>query len=138
MTVASRTSSFSFKGDNLDIPAIAKTLKVEYILEGSVRKAGNRIRVTAQLIDVSKDRHLWSETFDRDLDDIFAIQDQIAKSIAEALRVTLGTNSPSRRSGTINVGAYDFYLLGHHHWNQRNPESLQKAIEIFNQAIAIV
>ena len=86
LKVASRTSSFTYKGENLDIPEIARELKVGNIVEGSVRKSGNRVRITAQLINTSDDRHLWSDTFDRELTDIFAIQDEIANAIVDALK----------------------------------------------------
>ncbi len=85
LKVASRTSSFTYKGENLDIPEIARQLKVSNIVEGSVRKSGNRVRITAQLINTSDDRHLWSDTFDRELTDIFAIQDEIANAIVDSL-----------------------------------------------------
>jgi len=138
LRVPSRTSSFAFKGENINIRQVAETLGVGHILEGSVRKAGNRVRITAQLIDVSTDTHLWSETYDRDLTDIFAVQDDIAGAISEAMQVTLGAGiSPSAAVGTNNANAYDLYLLGRHHWNQRNPDGLSRAIEIFGQAIAL-
>jgi TolB-like protein len=112
LKVASRTSSFTFKGENLDIPAIAAKLKVGHILEGSVRKSGNRVRITAQLIDTGNDRHLWSDTFDRELVDIFAIQDEIANAIVDALKSELGIGlkSVSVESATENLDAYDLYL----------------------------
>ena len=89
--VASRTSSFGYKGSPLGTAAIAQALKVNHVLEGSVRKAGNHVRITAQLIDAVNDRHLWSETYDRELTDIFAIQEEIANAIVDALRGQLGT-----------------------------------------------
>ncbi|NND44685.1 MAG: tetratricopeptide repeat protein [Xanthomonadales bacterium] len=114
LKVASRTSSFVYKGENLNIPAIAEELKVNHILEGSVRKAGNRVRITAQLIDTSDDRHLWSDTFDRELDDIFAIQDEIANSIVDALKNELGIGlaSVTVEAATGNLDAYELYLKG--------------------------
>jgi tetratricopeptide (TPR) repeat protein len=133
LSVASRTSSFAFKGKNLSIPDIAKTLGVANIVEGSVRRVDNRLRVTAQLIDVTTDRHLWSQTFDRQVTDIFAIQDEIARSIAEALKVRLG-RAADRKAGTESVEAYELYLLGLYHLNQRTEENLRKALEIFRQA----
>ena len=112
LKVASRTSSFVYKGENLNIPAIAGELKVNHILEGSVRKAGNRVRITAQLIDVTTDRHLWSDTFDRELDDIFAIQDEIANAIVDALKAELGIGleAISVETATENLDAYELYL----------------------------
>jgi TolB-like protein len=112
LKVASRTSSFIYKGENLNIPAIASELKVNHILEGSVRKAGNRVRITAQLIDTTDDRHLWSDTFDRELVDIFAIQDEIANAIVSALKEELGVGleAVSVETATENLAAYDLYL----------------------------
>ena len=112
LKVASRTSSFIYKGENLNIPAIASELKVNHILEGSVRKAGNRVRITAQLIDTTDDRHLWSDTFDRELVDIFAIQDEIANAIVGALKEELGVGleAVSVETATENLAAYDLYL----------------------------
>ena len=113
LKVISRTSAFAFKGRNLSIPEIAATLKVNHILEGSVRKAGNRIRITAQLIDVKSDTHLWSQSFDRELSDIFAIQDEIARTVAESMQVALlGNNetaiAPARQT---QIDVYTDYLL---------------------------
>ena len=89
LVVISRTSSFSLQDESLDVPAIGKRLNVDYVLEGSVRKAGDRLRITAQLIDVSSNAHVWSQTYDRAIDDIFAVQDEIAASVATAMQVTL-------------------------------------------------
>ena len=133
LSVASRTSSFAFKGKNLSIPDIAKTLGVAHIVEGSVRRVDNRLRVTAQLIDVATDRHLWSQTFDRQVTDIFAIQDEIARSIADALKVRLA-HGADRKAGTESVEAYELYLLGLYHLNQRTEEGLRKALDIFREA----
>ncbi|MCH7806392.1 MAG: hypothetical protein IH995_04535 [Proteobacteria bacterium] len=115
LSVASRTSSFAFKGRNPNIPEIAETLNVDHILEGSVRKQGNRVRITAQLIDVKTDRHLWSETYDRELTDIFEIQDEISNAIVTALKDTLGLETleaVSVQAMTENMSAYDLYLKG--------------------------
>jgi TolB-like protein/tetratricopeptide (TPR) repeat protein len=133
LSVASRTSSFAFKGKNLSVPAIAQALGVAHIVEGSVRRVDNRVRVTAQLIDVATDRHLWSQSFDREATDIFVIQEDIARSIAESLKVRLGKASGSN-PGTGNVAAYDQYLLGLYHLNQRTEDGLRKALEIFREA----
>lgn len=137
LRVISRTSVFSLKGKNLDIPTIASRLNVAHVLEGSVRKAGNRIRITAQLIDARSDTHLWSETYDRELGDIFAIQDEIASAITTALAVTvLGSESMQlTKNRTDDFGAYDYYLLGQHQREKRNPASLEKSIELFQQAL---
>jgi adenylate cyclase len=103
LRVASRTSSFKFKGEKIDIPEAAGKLGVSKILEGSVRRAGDRVRITAQLIEVDTDSHLWSETYDRELKDVFAIQDDIARSIVAALEVTL---TPRDRRAIQNVATF--------------------------------
>lgn len=114
LKVASRTSSFTYKDENLDIPEIAAELKVNHILEGSVRKVGKRVRITVQLIDTRNDRHLWSDSYDRDMDDIFQIQDEIANAIVSALTTELGIGlkAVSVDSATGNIDAYDLYLRG--------------------------
>jgi len=139
LRVPSRTSSFTFKGTTKKLAEIGEELQVDHILEGSVRKAGDRIRVTAQLIEVNTDTHLWSETYTRQLDDIFAVQDEIAQAIVSALKVTLtGSDQASIQSHeTSNVEAYNKYLLGRHMWNQRSPESIFAATKPLNEAISI-
>jgi len=114
LVVASRTSSFAFKNDTRNIRQIARALRVANILEGSVRKVGDRLRITAQLIDTSNDRHLWSDSYDRDLDDIFQIQDEIANAIVSALTTELGIGleAVSVGNATSNLDAYDLYLKG--------------------------
>jgi len=135
LRVPSRTSSFAFKGLNTDIKEIARQLEVGHVLEGSVRKAGSRVRVTAQLIDVSTDTHLWSETYDRDLEDIFAIQDEIAGHIVEALKLALAPDA-APRAPTPNLEAYNLFLQGRYLAQQRGPglrdaeALLQRAIEL--------
>ena len=139
LRVPSRTSSFTFKGSDKQITEIGKVLKVDHILEGSVRKAGNRIRVTAQLIEVNTDTHLWSETYTREVDDIFAVQDEIAQAIVSALKITLSyaDEKSLSRHGTDNVEAYNDYLLGRHLWNQRTKETLLDAVEPLKKAVAL-
>ncbi len=139
LRVPSRTSSFTFKGSDKNLVEIGRELGVEHILEGSVRKAGNRIRVTAQLIEVKTDTHLWSETYTRELDDIFAVQDEIAQAIVEALQLTLtvADNKNLNEHSTTNVDAYNKYLLGRHLWNQRTPESLLAAAKSLGEAVEI-
>jgi len=134
LKVASRTSSFTFKGENLDIPAIARQLKVGNIVEGSVRKSGNRVRITAQLIDTGEDRHLWSETFDRELTDIFAIQDDIANAIVAALKgkLKVGEKAVSVKAVTENLDAYDLYLKARGLFIAR--QNLDVANQLFEQA----
>jgi len=112
LKVTSRTSVFAFKGQNVDIPTVAEKLGVAHILEGSVRKAGNRVRITAQLIEARNDVHLWSETYERKLDDIFAIQDEIAREVVKALQIQLLGEAPIATS--TNSEAYNLYLRGKH------------------------
>jgi TolB-like protein len=139
LRVPSRTSSFTFKGSTKKLSEIGKELKVDHILEGSVRKGNDRIRVTAQLIEVGTDTHLWSETYTRELDDIFAVQDEIANAIVTALKVTLtGEDVASIQSkATTNVNAYNKFLMGRHLWNQRSPESLLAATKPLKEAVTI-
>jgi len=131
--VAARTSSFSFQGKAMEIPAIARALGVRMVLEGSVRKQGDRVRIAAQLIDASTDDEVWSQTYDRELKDIFAIQDQIAKAIGDELKVKLaGTPQPGKNSvGTTNIKAYDLYLRGIALWQVRRGGALWQAIDLF-------
>jgi TolB-like protein/Tfp pilus assembly protein PilF len=138
LKVAARTSAFSYKGLNQNIATIARELGVSYVLEGSVRKAGNQVRVTAQLIKADDGFHLWSETYDRELDNIFAIQDDIAGQIAEALKVTFAVNAgpASNLTGTTSLAAYEQYLRGIGLWHERTAESLQQALEAFEAARA--
>jgi serine/threonine protein kinase len=138
LRVAARTSAFSFKGKNTDLRTIGDQLSVGTVLEGSVRKSGGRIRITAQLINVADGYHLWSERYDRELTDVFAIQDEIANAIAGKLKVTLGVgaDSPLVRPPTANIEAYDLYLKGRALTRQRGP-ALPRAVECFEQAIAL-
>lgn len=137
LRVASRTSSFKFKGEKIDIPEAAGKLGVNKILEGSVRRAGDRVRITAQLIDVDTDSHLWSETYDRELQDVFAIQDDIARSIVAALEVTLKPRD--RRAiqnlATSDVQAYDYYLRGRQYFYKFTGRHFHNANRMFLKAI---
>ncbi len=135
--VAGRTSSFSFKGKQEDLRIIGEKLGVRHLLEGSVRKAGNRLRITAQLVSCADGYHLWSETFDRTLDDLFAIQDDIARVVARALSVTLGVGQALAVGGTRNVEAYDLYLRAKSHFNLMGSGALQQATELYQAAVAI-
>jgi adenylate cyclase len=139
LRVASRTSSFAFKGKNEDIGEVGRKLKVHTVLEGSVRKAGNRLRVTAQLINVADGYHLWSERYDRQLEDVFEIQDQIAENIVRALRVVLGEDEKRaiEKPPTENVQAYEYYLRGRQFFYQLRRTSLQYARRMFDRAIEI-
>lgn len=137
LRVPSRTSSFTFKGSDKKLAEIGKDLNVKHVLEGSVRKAGNTIRVTAQLIEVQTDTNLWSETYTRELNDIFAVQDDIAQSIVAALQQELSSEDQQglTRRSTNNVEAYNKYLLGLHLWNQRTDSGLHGAIAPLREAI---
>jgi adenylate cyclase len=132
LKVIARTSAFAFRGKESDLRNIAERLNVRTILEGSVRRAGNRIRVTAQLINVDDESQLWSERYDRELTDIFAIQDEISQAISEALKVRLAP-----RAQVVNIEAYQHYLKGQYYRARVTPESLAKAKECFEQALAI-
>ena len=136
--VAARTSCFAFKGKNVPIPEIGAALRVNTILEGSVRRSGKRLRITAQLIDVGDGYHLWSERYDRELDDVFAIQDDIAVNIAQKLRIALtdrAADEPLVKPATRNLDAYELYLKARFLVEQRG-EGLVKGLEFFRQAIA--
>jgi TolB-like protein/Tfp pilus assembly protein PilF len=141
LRVPSRTSSFTFKGSDKKLSEIGQELGVEHVLEGSVRKSGNRIRVTAQLIEVKSDTHLWSETYTRELDDIFEVQDEIASAIVDALQIALsGADQQSLIThSTSNIQAFNKYLLGRYLWNQRgghrSGESLLSAVDAFREAV---
>ena len=137
LRVASRTSSFAFKGKDFDIPIVAEKLDVATVLEGSVRRAGSRVRITAQLIDTATDSHLWSETYDREMKDVFDIQDDIAKSIVNALEVTL---TPKERRAlqyvaTTDVEAFDFYLRGRRFFYTHTKRNFHHAIKMYEHAI---
>jgi adenylate cyclase len=139
LRVASRTSSFAFKGKSEDIGEVGRKLKVHTVLEGSVRKAGNRLRVTAQLINVADGYHLWSERYDRQLEDVFEIQDQIAENIVRALRVVLGEDEKRaiEKTPTENVQAYEYYLRGRQAQHQMRGSAMQYARRMFDRAIEI-
>lgn len=136
LRVAARTSSFQFKGKNEDLRGIGQKLNVTTVLEGSVRKQGQRVRISAQLIQVSDGFHLWSETYERDLTDIFAVQEDIAQSVAGSLRLTLlGEKLPSPRA--TKVEAYNAYLQGKYFYAQPTKENLDKAITYYEQAVRL-
>ena len=138
LRVASRTSAFAYRDSSLSIPQIANSLGVAHVLEGSVRKSGDRIRVTAQLIEAATDRHLWSENFDRKLEDIFAIQDEIGKAIVDALKDELGLRDVTTvdvRASTSNMDAYALYLEAREKFLRR--EDLLESIELFEQAVEL-
>jgi TolB-like protein/Tfp pilus assembly protein PilF len=135
--VVARTSAFSFKGKQVDLRTVGATLNAGTILEGSVRKSGDRVRIVAQLVNAVDGYHIWSERYDRELQDIFEVQDEIARTIADRLKVTLGPEKAETlaRSETKDLEAYQLYLKGRFHWNKRSAGGLQKAIEYFQQAI---
>jgi TolB-like protein len=133
LKVTSRTSAFSYKGKDFNITDVGRELDVAHILEGSVRKSGNQVRITAQLIDVASDTHLWSETYDRTLDNIFAIQDEIATMVVAQLKVTLLGASPTARE--TDPEAYALFLQARHMSRMGNAEQLTQAIALFQQVV---
>jgi tetratricopeptide (TPR) repeat protein len=151
LRVASRTSAFSFKGKDVDIPTVAQKLNVATVLEGSVRKSGKRVRITAQLIQVASDSHLWSETYDRELDDIFAVQDDIAQSVVKELRAALmgqpaETAADSAAAAEVrqavtgrsdNPEAFQLYLQGKFYGERVTQADSDKAIDLYQRALAI-
>ena len=137
LKVIGRTSSFSFKGKNEDLRTIAQKLGVNHLLEGSVRKDGNTIRVTAQLIKASDGSHLWSETYDRNLKDIFKLQDEIAVAVVKQLKIKLLEIPSTNISGTGNVEAYNLILQGNYFYDKLDKENVAKAVDFYEQALAI-
>jgi serine/threonine protein kinase/Tfp pilus assembly protein PilF len=139
LRVASRTSSFAFKGKTEVIGDIGRKLKVSTVLEGSVRKVGNKLRITAQLINVADGYHLWSEQYDREMQDIFAIQEDISQAIVRSLRVILseGEKAAMGKVRTVDVNAYDYYLRGRKFAHQHRRKSLEYAVQMFEKAIEI-
>ena len=140
LQVTSRTSAFAFKGKSHDIRDIAIQLNVDKVLEGSVRKAGNRVRITAQLINAADGYHIWSENYDRNLTDIFEVQDEISAIIANRLRENLAPQEKKEhlvKAPTANITAYTYFLKGLHYWNKLTPADCFKAITCYEQAIAI-
>jgi adenylate cyclase len=135
LQVTARTSSFAFKGKETGIPEIARALKVAHVLEGSVRKAGNSVRITAQLIKAGTDTHLWSETYDRKMDDIFKIQDEIAGEVVKELKVKLLGMAPKVR--TTDPKAYALYLQARELGRQNNPEAYAKSDALYQQVLEI-
>ena len=140
LKVAARTSAFAYKGRNVDIREVGKELGVETVLEGSVRQSGDQVRITAQLIDTESGFHLWSETYDRRLQDIFAVQDEIAQAIVEKLKIELAPKEQQLaqrdKAPTQDVEAYELYLQGRAIWKRRGEENLKRAIELYQEALA--
>src|SRR3989440_8278067 len=133
LRVVARTSSFSFKGKNADVNEIAQKLNVQNVLEGSLRREGNRIRITAQLINARDGFHLWSDTYERELKDVFAVQDEITRSIVDALKIKLAVVPPAH--ARQNPEAYDFYLQGLYLSNKSDEENLRKSLIFFQRAL---
>lgn len=136
LRVASRTSCFALKGENLGLQAAARRLNVTHIVEGSVRKAGDQLRITGQLIEATSDSQLWAETYQRKLDDIFEIQHDIAQQIATALQLQLHPDDLAETT-TDNVRAYDYYLRGRSYCHRFGPKNLQQAIQMFTRATEV-
>ena len=139
LKVSARTSSFQFKGPGHDVRRIGRDLGVGTVLEGSVRKAGSRLRITAQLINVADGYHIWSEKFDRDMEDVFAIQDEISLAIVEKLKLELLGDERARlvKRPAVSPEAYNLYLRGRWFWNKRTHEDLTRAVEYFERAIEL-
>ncbi len=138
LRVAARTSSWAFKNRNVDVRRIAEQLDVDTVLEGSVRKDGDRVRIAAKLINADNGFQIWSKTYERPFDDIFAIQDEIARSIVGQLELELagGAGAGDPPPAVADIGAWDLYLKGRHQWHQRTAESLQRAKSLFEESIA--
>jgi serine/threonine-protein kinase len=134
LRVVARTSAFAFKGKNVDIREIGEQLDVGAVVEGSVRKAGDRLRITAQVVRVTDGFHLWSETYDRQLGDVFAIQDEVSLAVAAALKIHLDPTQASEPP-TADVRAYELYATGRFFWSHRTKEGLLKAVDYFEQAV---
>ena len=135
LPVTSRSSAFSFKGQNLDVPTMAAKLNVAHVLEGSVRKSGNQLRIVAQLIEVETDTHLWSETYDRELKNVFAIQDEVAAAVVDALKITLLGEKP--KATETDPEAYALYLQGIHFVKKADTENVKQAETLLEQALEI-
>jgi serine/threonine protein kinase/Flp pilus assembly protein TadD len=137
LRIVARTSAFAFKGKSEDVREIGRRLDVKAVLEGSVRKAGNRLRITVQLVDVADGYHIWSERYDREMEDVFAIQDEISLAVVEKLKVRLLGEEKAAivKRSTENLEAYSLYLKGRYHWNKRALDGVRKSIELFEQAI---
>lgn len=139
LRVISRTSSMQYKYAHKSLPQIAQELNVDAVVEGSVQRTGNRVRIRAQLIEGRHDRHLWAQSYESDLRDVLALEDNVARDIARKIQVEVAPNEKQLRaaSSQANPAAYDAYLLGRYYWEQRNEQGLKKSIEYFNQAVAL-
>ena len=139
LKVAARTSAFSFKGKSSDVGDIGQKLGVKTVLEGSVRKSGNRLRISVQLVNTADGFHLWSERYDREMQDIFELQDEITLAVVDALKLKLFGEDRSEllKKGTTNAEAYEFYMRGRYFWNRRRIDDFGRAIEQFEKAIEL-
>lgn len=139
LRVISRTSVMRYKGTNKPLPDIARDLDVDCLVEGSILKAGNQVRITAQLIHASSDTHLWAKSYERDLSNILSLQREVARAIAEEIRVNLTAKQRARLTASHSVlpEAYEAYLKGRYYWNKRTEKDIQRAIEYFQQAVVI-
>ena len=134
LRVISRTSTFALRDEALDVPEIGERLGVDYVLEGSVRRSGRKLRITAQLIDVDTNSHTWSKTYDRTVDDLFAVEDEIAASVGRALQVRLAADEPPGTS-PASVEAYDLYLQGQFLYHRRSEGDIERAIDYYRRAV---
>ena len=139
LRVVARTSAFQFKGAAPDLRDVGAKLNVRMVLEGSVRKAGERLRINAQLINASDGYHVWSERYDRTMDDVFALQDDIARAVVEQLKVKLvgPSDQPLVQAPTENLEAYDLYLQGRHHGQKMTQSGINRGLDCFRDALAI-
>ncbi|MGH9493691.1 MAG: winged helix-turn-helix domain-containing tetratricopeptide repeat protein [Candidatus Sulfotelmatobacter sp.] len=137
LRVISRTSAMQYKGARKSLPQIARELNVEAVIEGSVLRSGNRVRIAAQLIHAASDQHLWAESYERDFQDVLSLQSEIARRIAEEVRVTVTPQERARLVGArqVNPEAHEQYLMGRYHWNKRSDASVRKALAHFQRAI---
>jgi TolB-like protein/DNA-binding winged helix-turn-helix (wHTH) protein/tetratricopeptide (TPR) repeat protein len=137
LRVIARTSSFFFKGRNADIPTVGKRLNVSHVLEGSVRRSGDKVRITVQLVDVHTNAHLWSKTYDRELRDIFAIQKEVAVAVASALQLTLSQRGAGAIAPPIDPRAHEEFLQARFFWHRRGPDDVKRAAEHYQRAVTI-
>ncbi len=137
LRVISRTSAMHYKGGQKTLPEIARELNVDAVVEGAVLRSGNRVRITAQLIQAATDRHLWSESYERDLRDVLALQDEVARAIATEVKIKLSPQEQTRLASArpVNPEAYEAYLKGRYEWNKWTREALERSIEHFEQAV---
>src|SRR5262249_48442992 len=135
LKVIGRSSSFRFKDRKEEPKAIGEKLGVSTLLDGTVRKQGDRVRIVAQLVNASDGIQLWTRTFDRELKDIFTVQEEIARAVADSLKVTLLGSDSAPRNASKNMDAHNAYLQGHFHFQRRNLEDYRKAVDYFDEAI---